>query len=134
DTSVYTRFRAGFVSGPVVRNRTPREEDSSPRPLLLPMYNGIRRDTNDQGPALSPLTRPDTSLTLVEAAVERTRDDDRAVRPVWLPPLPERLALGAVVDRATARSTALTIAMGLVDDPEQQAQDPWLLDLTRAGG
>src|SRR5690606_12796010 len=24
--------------------------------------------------------------------------------------------------------------MGLVDDPEHQAQDPWLLDLTRAGG
>ncbi|GAB2990693.1 type VII secretion protein EccCa [Actinotalea caeni] len=136
DTSVYTRFRAGYVSGPVVRNRAPREEEpTAPRPLLLPLYNGIRRGGDDsQGPALSPLTRPDTSQTLVEAAVERTRDDDRAVRPVWLPPLPERLALGAVVDRATAKDRALTIAMGLVDDPEHQAQDPWLLDLTRAGG
>ncbi|GAB2610725.1 type VII secretion protein EccCa [Pseudactinotalea suaedae] len=136
DTSVYTRFRAGYVSGPVVRGRTTREEeDVAPQPMLLPLYNGIKRDRNDQqGPALAPLTRPDTSLTVVEAAVERTRDDERAVRPVWLPPLPERLALGAVVDRATARDTALTIAMGLVDDPEHQAQDPWLLDLTRAGG
>src|SRR5690606_39283565 len=91
DTSVYTRFRAGYVSGPVVRNRAPREEEpTAPRPLLLPLYNGIRRAGDDsQGPALSPLTRPDTSQTLVEAAVERTRDDDRAVRPVWLPPLPE---------------------------------------------
>lgn len=135
DTSVYTRFRAGFVSGPVVRNRPAiQEEDSSPQPMLLPLYNGIKRDRGDQSPALAPLTRPDTSLTVVEAAVERTRDDDRAVRPVWLPPLPERLALGSVVDRATARDTALTFAMGLVDDPEHQAQDPWLLDLTRAGG
>ena len=135
DTSVYTRFRAGYVSGPVVRNRSEREEeDVAPRPLLLPLYNGIKRDRDGQGPALSPLTRPDTSLTVVEACVERTRDDDRAVRPVWLPPLPERLALGAVIDRATARDVPMTFAMGLVDDPEHQAQDPWLLDLTRAGG
>lgn len=137
DTSVYTRFRAGFVSGPVVRNAAEvQQESTAPQPLLLPMYNGIKRDRNDgdQGPALEPLTRPDTSLTVVEAAVECTRNDDRLVRPIWLPPLPDRLGLGAVIDRATARDTDLTIAMGLVDDPEHQAQDPWLLDLTRAGG
>lgn len=135
DTSVYTRFRAGFVSGPVDRQRAARDEDEEPRALLLPTYNGITVPGASEVPAATPaLTRPDTSRTLVDESVHRVREDDRAVRPVWLPPLPDRLALGLVLERAGDRTPGLSIVMGLEDDPTKQSQDPWRLDLARAGG
>ncbi|MFS0701950.1 type VII secretion protein EccCa [Cellulomonas sp. 179-A 4D5 NHS] len=133
DTSVYTRFRAGYVSGPVERLRAPRDEGVEPRPLLLPRYNGIRRERADEGGA-PVLSRPGTGRTFIDESVQRVRDDERAVRPVWLPPLPDRLALGLVVDRAGDRGPGLSTVMGLEDDPAQQRQDPWRLDLARAGG
>jgi S-DNA-T family DNA segregation ATPase FtsK/SpoIIIE len=60
-----------------------------------------------------------------------------------LPPLPTRLALARVlpdelapdVSRATRRTDpGLQVPMGLLDDPAKQRQQPWLVDLGRAGG
>jgi S-DNA-T family DNA segregation ATPase FtsK/SpoIIIE len=133
DTSVYTRFRAGYVSGPVERGAAPRDDGDRRRPLALPLYNGLIASEPDDGGVVQ-LRRPDTGRTFVEESVARVRDDRRSVRPVWLPPLPDRLVLGAVVDRAGPRTPGLTVAMGLQDDPARQTQEPWLLDLARAGG
>ncbi len=77
---------------------------------------------------------------LVVACVDRLQNGtaDRAVSPVWLPPLPERLALARVIPDETRTSTGgsgpLQIPIGLLDDPVRQRQQPWLLDLSRSGG
>ncbi|MFC7403985.1 type VII secretion protein EccCa [Georgenia alba] len=136
DTSVYSRFRAGYVSGPVNRQRRPQQVDSTPRPLALPVFNGISRDSaagaSGQESSAPQLARPETERTFVDEAVERLRDDEIAVRPVWLPPLPERVALGGLLEERNTEG--LKIVLGLEDDPAKQSQAPWVLDLTRAGG
>lgn len=134
DTSVYTRFRSGYVSGSVRGQlaSSSTSEDETPRPLLVGTYNGIGR-SEEEGGEPARLTRPETGRSFVAEAVDRVRDDDRSVHPVWLPPLPDRVALGAVLDDSRA-TTGLSTVVGLTDDPTKQAQDPWEVDLTRAGG
>lgn len=139
DTSVYQRFRAGYVSGPIrsepVR-RSPDDDEPGRLVYALPTYNGIEGDeeAGEVGSAAASLQPIDTGRHLVDEAVERLRSDDRTVAPVWVAPLPTRLALGQVLDGADLGASALDVVIGLEDRPEQQAQDPWRLDLTRAGG
>lgn len=136
DTSVYQRFRAGYVSGPLPTGQQARIEDAAdgPRVHLLPLYNGIGAEDGGDEPAAPVLRRPETGPVLVDVAVERMRHDDRAVRPVWLQPLPDRLSLGQILDSGRTPCSALEVVVGLEDDPGAQQQRPWTLDLTRAGG
>lgn len=135
DTTVYTRFRAGYVSGPAQQQQHVRALDVAPRPYLLPAYNGIRTadEHGDGGERPLQLHRPDTGVTFVEASVQQLRDDDRLTRPIWLPPLPERVALGSLISDDT-RLPPLTAVLGLTDDPAKQSQTPLLVDLTATGG
>lgn len=133
DTTVYTRFRAGYVSGPSQQVERARVVDVSPRPMLLPDFNGIRTEQDATADQPLELRRPDTGVTFVEASVTELRDDDRLTRPVWLPPLPERLGLGSLISD-DVRLPTLTAVLGLVDDPAKQAQSPLAIDLTSTGG
>ena len=133
DTTVYTRFRSGYVSGPSQQVERAPVLDGRPRPFLLPAFNGIHTEADAAPDQPLELRRPDTGMTFVEAAVTELRDDDRLTRPVWLPPLPERLALGSLISQDVTLPP-LTIAIGLTDDPATQAQRPLTVDLTRAGG
>ena len=136
DTSVYTRFRAGYVSGPVedaVPSVAAPTEDAAPEPFELPVHNTLASD--DDGPAEAVLETPDVGRSVVDEAVERLARADRATAPVWLAPLPERLALGAVLDpQAPTDPAGIAVPIGLLDDPARQQQRPWLLDLTQGGG
>ncbi|MDO5094515.1 MAG: type VII secretion protein EccCb, partial [Propionibacteriaceae bacterium] len=130
DTSVYQRFRAGFVSGPMPRGVRQETVSAGPRIYELPVYNGIDVDEDDPG---SPVLRHSgAGRTLVEEVVAGLRADDTAVPPVWLPPLPNHITLGQVLE-ATGESP-LHVVVGLEDDPARQRQHPWVLDLTRSGG
>lgn len=130
DTSVYTRFRAGYVSGPAGRAEEAASGDGR-KVLELPVYNGLRPvDTADPGRPVD----ADRGPTLIGEVVRRLRLPERAVRPVWLSPLPDRLALGAVLGQTAPGGGGLSAVIGLVDDPAQQTQEPWELDLTRSGG
>jgi S-DNA-T family DNA segregation ATPase FtsK/SpoIIIE len=137
DTSLYTRFRAGYVSGPILAAPT-TSTGERPKPFLLPAYNHIATTAAAQAGArpdattAPKLTRIDTGPSLVTEAVTRLRDPDRGVRPVWLPPLADRLAVGHVLD--TENTTPLHVPIGVIDDPASQTQEPWLLDLSKAGG
>lgn len=134
DTSVYTRFRAGYVSGPVPDpiESGPRHDDAPPV-LRLPAY-----DLPDESPEAEQLDSaepetPTTGRTLVQAATSRLARGIARTRPVWLPPLPPVLTLGGVLPQADGAGT-LRAPMGLLDDPSKQTQSPWMLDLTRSGG
>lgn len=138
DTSVYTRFRAGYVSGPVP-DRVERgpERNAAPPVLPLPPYD-VPAGTEE--PAALDSAEPEapvTGRTLVQAATTRLARGVGRTRPVWLPPLPPVLTLGGVLPSAEAPLSgagALRVPVGLLDDPSRQRQEPWLLDLTRSGG
>lgn len=137
DTSVYRRFRSGYVSGPVTGVAAPvLESDARPQPLLLPTFNGLAKpDQTDD--VEEELTRPEIGRPLVAECVDRLRVTGRQVQPVWLPPLPSRLTLSRVLsDEESARGLdgALLVPMGLLDNPAKQRQQPWLLDLNKGGG
>lgn len=134
DTSVYARFRAGYVSGPTARpNQAPSNQTSVPLPMLLPAFNGVGKETAEAAIEPAKLTRINVGSTYLEEAVAAMVSEERRVRPVWLPPLPERLPLGSVLGSETPKAT-MQFPVGLEDDPAQQQQRPWILNLTKAGG
>lgn len=150
DTTVYRRFRSGYVSGPADQasgddpGAAPHPNGDDPyvdeaTPLLLPVYNQLGRRAGAEGEAV--LEAPSTARPLVEACVERLSQGgpagsvDSAVAPVWLPPLPVRMPLGRVLDAEhLPGGPGLPLVLGLLDDPAHQSQQPWVLDLARAGG
>jgi S-DNA-T family DNA segregation ATPase FtsK/SpoIIIE len=139
DTSVYTRFRAGFVSGAVPeRVEAGRQDDVGPPVLELPAYDLAVADEPDAGGSATPEpSAPTTGRTLVQAATSRLARGVTRTTPVWLPPLPPVLTLGGVLPSLEGQGTAgsgLRAPIGLLDDPTRQRQAPWLLDLTRSGG
>ncbi len=135
DTSVYTRFRAGYVSGPVPDAAAPAVVvDDAPVVAELPAYDlPDPADDADEAPSAAP-DEPTTGRTLVQAASSRLARGVDRTRPVWLPPLPPVLTLGAVLPSAEREGGALRAPIGLLDDPARQTQEPWMLDLTRSGG
>ncbi|MDR3068779.1 MAG: type VII secretion protein EccCa, partial [Cellulomonas sp.] len=136
DTSVYTRFRAGYVSGPM-RHAAAPVESSTMRAALLGPYNGMHRDQAARPDRPVELRRADAGPSVVDTVVTQLRDPELAVAPVlqvWLPPLPDRVAVGSLIDSEHPPPGDLGTVMGVVDDPAAQSQTPWWLDLTRSGG
>ncbi|GAB3916888.1 type VII secretion protein EccC [Microlunatus endophyticus] len=143
DTSIYRRFRSGYVSGPAAAPEEPLavEDEQRAEPMLLPTYNTLQRSLGTAGSeAETELVAPMVGRPLVAECVDRLRVGaaDRTVAPVWLPPLPNRLALSRVIGHETGAGETerdgLRVAIGLIDDPARQSQRPWLIDLGRAGG
>jgi S-DNA-T family DNA segregation ATPase FtsK/SpoIIIE len=147
DTSIYTRFRAGYVSGPAACREVEHDgSDGDPALLRLPAYPGIL--------AANGLTAFGEEQALPDRSVARTELDElieavldvasTPARTVWLPPLPPRLTLDRVGGGVPVASSeglrlpvptrAMQVPMGLLDDPAQQRQQPWLLDLDASGG
>ena len=137
DTSIYRRFRSGYVSGAVTGAAAPvMESDTQPQPLLLPTFNGLAK-SEQADDAEEELTRPEIGRPLVAECVDRLRIAGRQVRPVWLPPLPSRLTLSRALaddESPNAAESALLVPMGLLDNPAKQRQQPWVLDLNKGGG
>ena len=129
DTSIYTRFRAGYVSAPV----TARADDDAVAwgVFALPPYNTIEQSLTGVNMVDSVSDRR-RGPTVIERCVSQLRLEESSTTPVWLPPLPDRLPLFRVLD--SYRRDALSVPVGLLDEPKKQAQEPWRLDLARAGG
>lgn len=123
------RFRAAYVSGPLVRRV--REEGSEAAQGV-----GIFRGWEEPEVAgeESVGVRVDESTTLLDAVVGKARETaqlrgQRAHR-VWLPPLPQSVELPKVCES----DRALSVSIGLVDDPYNQRQDHLVIDFAAAGG
>jgi S-DNA-T family DNA segregation ATPase FtsK/SpoIIIE len=146
DTTTYSRFRAGYVSGPlpaaqeqvVTRSqdaevlRAPRFADELPPEQRS---EGSRKaDEAEVGRTTGP--------TVMSTLVDVLRERPRATAEIWLPPLPDVLALdtvtgplGTMADGASVGLGGdLQVPLGLLDDPSTQWQGPWMLDLKAAGG
>jgi S-DNA-T family DNA segregation ATPase FtsK/SpoIIIE len=136
DTSVYTRFRAAYVSGPVEDEAEPPSRVADDQVLAVqtvPLF-----DAPAAAPVLAgeeELAPPDVGRLLVDEAVGRLTSPS-ATAPIWLPPLPGRLTLGTLLAESglPAAGAGLAIPIGLLDDPQNQSQAPWMLDLGARGG
>ncbi|MDT3396808.1 type VII secretion protein EccCa [Streptomyces sp. B1866] len=156
DTSHYERFKAGYVSGPYrgpVRHA--EEEDTGPLVLEYPAFNTLAdaAGTNRAGAEEPVARRRETGPTELGVIVGQLEHAAEPVRRIWLPPLPDAIALDQVAGplevgprgtrlagrapgsggRETGRGP-LQVPLGLLDDPTRQWQGQWYLDLTVAGG
>lgn len=133
DTTVYTRFKAGYVSGPVPGERAHNlaAEETDWGVFVQPPYNTIEASmaASSQSPTR---TAEAGGPSLMDACVARLRTGTAPTSPVWLPPLPDRLPLFQVIEDRDR--PPLHVPVGLLDEPLKQAQHPWRLDLTRSGG
>ncbi|MBT3151112.1 type VII secretion protein EccCa [Streptomyces sp. CHD11] len=141
DTSTYERFKAGYVSG-AHRGPVAREQgDAEPLALPYPAYNtGERQEEPEERPAA---TRRETGPTVLSLMVDGLAGAAPAVRRVWLPPLPDAVALDTAAGPVRVSEHGLRLAraeggmrvpLGVLDDPARQWQGQWVVDLTTAGG
>jgi len=160
DTSVYSRFRSGYVSSPLEDEAAARERNARAvsdadevAPVFeMPAYGPELREpeTEDSEPELAvgrstdEAPEPDEAPapTIMETLMDRLREVPSPVEPLWLPPLPESLTLDQAVGEVTETDHGLRLAsheplevpIGLLDDPEQQWQGLWTLDFTAGSG
>ncbi|MFC9688953.1 type VII secretion protein EccCa [Kribbella sp. NPDC056951] len=151
DTSVYQRFRAAYVSGAYVppTDVIVEDEGTEARPMLLPTYQQTEAELEAAREAGKPepgskATERTTGPTELTVFVDQVRKAADQVLKIWLPPLPTACtldALGGRTDFVDGRGLQLAVRVppmqppvGVVDDPTNQTQEVFRLDLTRAGG
>jgi len=150
DTSVFQRFKAGYVSGtyrPPVTGET--VIDTEPVVAPFPLFNDTAAylAAIADRPAADDRPDPDQDAlapTVLDVAVRRLADAGTRTAQIWLPPLPANLDLDAVagpvrVDPvrglvADGPGGRLKVPVGLLDKPAEQKQVPFLLDLAASGG
>ncbi|MFJ3227027.1 type VII secretion protein EccCa [Streptomyces sp. NPDC086783] len=143
DTSLYERFKAGYVSGayrgPALRD----QQDDEPLAWPYPAFNTLDA-APAEGAAEPAATKRETGPTVMSVMVGGLTGAAPPVRRIWLPPLPAAVTLDAAagpvevtgrgLHLAAGRSGAMRVPLGVLDDPASQWQGKWLLDLTVAGG
>lgn len=147
DTSVYQRFKAGYVSGPY-RGPVAEEEPTEGRPSVR-RYTAYNDDA-DQTTGAAASSAEDTPMpsrtvgpTLLDVMVGQFGRYGDKTREIWLPPLPSRTTLDGVAGepeegdrglRLPGEHGTMRVPLGLLDDPTKQWQGVWELDLTASGG
>ncbi|MCC3280234.1 type VII secretion protein EccCa [Arthrobacter sp. zg-Y40] len=151
DTTTYTRFKAGYVSGPLEmedEKDEPQTNDAGqPAVLQVPRYAATLQDAaaarTDAGkPASTSGSKRTTGPTVLSTLMDTLAKFPRAVAPIWLPPLPGGIALDTAAGGLDVTSQGIRLAtggglkipVGLLDDPAKQWQGIWELDLTANGG
>lgn len=146
DTSVYQRFRAAYISGPYVPPADEVVEDPGEyvRPHELTPYQQSEAELEARKPVEEKATERTTGPTALNVFVDQVRRTTQPVLKIWLPPLPAACTLDGLAGRAdyvdgrglqlAVRSPQMCPPVGVVDDPANQRQEVFRLDLTRAGG
>ena len=143
DTTTYTRFRAGFVSGPLPEDPEFEQKLEAP-PVVLPVpsYLVTRTEAGDDAPATTRVSTKTTGPTVLSTVMGQLQQQQRVTQPIWLPPLPDATTLDMVAGEPRPTSSGLRIRcsaplrfpVGIIDDPTRQWQDTWELDLLTSGG
>lgn len=96
DTSHYDRFKASYVSG-AYRGPVQRADEEDTGPLALPYDTFNTLSTEEDADAQEPaVRRREMGPTELGVVVEQLANAAGAVRRIWLPPLPDAIALDAV--------------------------------------
>ncbi|ANP26658.1 type VII secretion protein EccCa [Dermabacter vaginalis] len=144
DTTTYTKFRAGYVSGLLPKNEEDIEVENLPHVSLIDEFAVLDREEQADkqatpGGADDEDEEGDTVLSTVVAQLEKR---PRVTRPIWLDPLEHVLTLDQAAGKpmATRRGLRITkdkllrIPIGMIDDPAHQWQGKLNLDLAGPGG
>ncbi|HEV3496405.1 MAG TPA: FtsK/SpoIIIE domain-containing protein, partial [Actinomycetes bacterium] len=150
DTSVYQRFKSGYVSGPYrgpVQAVAKGEERLPVRPYtaynLSDPSDAARRADAEAARETSGLPERSAGPRLLDVLVGGLVRHGRRIQNIWLPPLPSLVALDEVTGpvrigddgmRLPVRAEPLQVPIGLLDDARRQWQGVWNLDLASAGG
>jgi S-DNA-T family DNA segregation ATPase FtsK/SpoIIIE len=146
DTSVYQRFRAAYISGPYVPPTDEVVEDAGTdvRPHALAPYQLSEAELQAQQPVEEKATERTTGPTVLNVFVDQVSRVAKPVLKIWLPPLPTACTLDGLAGRAdyvdgrglqlSVRTPQMKPPVGVIDDPSNQRQEVFRLDLTRAGG
>ncbi len=147
DTSLFQRFKAGYVSARYLPPATgDTVVDAAPVAVPFPFFN----DTAAYLVAAAPgdprsLAPPDVlAPSVLDVVVAQLAAAGERVAQIWLPPLPGALDLASVVGplrtdpvlglHADTGGPGLEVAVGLLDRPGEQRQEPLILDLAASGG
>ncbi|WP_029137923.1 type VII secretion protein EccC [Nakamurella lactea] len=149
DTTVFQRFKAGYVSGTYKPPATGETViDTDPVVAPFPLFNdtaaylaSIKPPSDDDEPAE---TDEDALLpTVLDVAVRQMAAVGTRTTQIWLPPLPKRLDLDTLTGPVRIDPVRglrvdlggdLKVPIGLLDKPAEQKQEPYLLDLATTGG
>jgi S-DNA-T family DNA segregation ATPase FtsK/SpoIIIE len=136
DTDIYQRFKTALVTTPYDADGGRRHQGFVGGFELGHARAGDPVGDRDEG-------RP-TELDVLVSRLRSELEGPEAVHQVWLPPLPARQDLSAVLDapvwweRGTGEGDAapsgVRTTVGLLDRPTEQRQDPFVLDLAGIGG
>jgi S-DNA-T family DNA segregation ATPase FtsK/SpoIIIE len=156
DTTVFERFKAGYVSG-VYRPPATGETvvDAAPIAAPFPLFNDIAgylaeadsaagRQGAVAGADADADARDALAPTVLDVAVRRLAAAGRRTGQIWLPPLPAQIELDGVAGEVVRDPVAgLRLdgpgghghaVIGLLDKPAEQKQEPLLLDTFSSGG
>ncbi len=166
DTTIFNRFKAGYVSGPYLRPVTGEAVvDAAAVPAPFTFFNDTAQYLAAVGNAVTDGAGTDSAViapkvprtvppamtrapTVLDVTVRRLAAAGARVAQIWLPPLPHRLTLDRVLGQMEvdpelglcARSVEpaaeghLRVAVGLLDRPAEQRQEPLIIDFSVAGG
>jgi S-DNA-T family DNA segregation ATPase FtsK/SpoIIIE len=146
DTTIYQRFKAGYVSGPYRGPVAVAEATDVAAPVLpYTAYNTAGSPQRPQTTDVDGADLPERTVgpTLLDVMVDQLRRHGERVQTIWLPPLPVATTLDTLTGpvRVTdggmwlpLRVPWLHVPVGVLDDPKRQWQGLWQLDLTAAGG
>ena len=137
DTTLFERFKAGFVSGPAgAMAAAPVAAPGACEPFgLLNRGRPASAGPEAAGEAGEPAPAGGAGgPSLLDMVVGRLAEAGSPAHQVWLPPLPAALPLDAVTGPASTLTGRLRVPLGLVDLPAQQRQEPFVADLSGATG
>lgn len=155
DTTVYSRFKSGYVSGPLEDEVIEDEEETSPEDEIPPVLRAPayslaleEQDSGQPGEEGTPAPKKDgparrtTGPTVMSTMMDTLRTYPPSVKPIWLPPLPLEATLDQIVGEPKNTEQGLrlptggnlTVPIGLLDDPARQWQGLWEIDFTTGSG
>ncbi|MDQ2846673.1 MAG: type VII secretion protein EccCa [Actinomycetota bacterium] len=149
DTTVFQRFKAGYVSGtyrPPVTGET--LIDTAPVVAPFPLFNDTAAFLESLAPKQDAADHDNNDAdallpTVLDVAVRQMAEVGIRTSQIWLPPLPKRIDIDTVtgpvrVDPVRGLcvgiGSGLSVPIGMLDKPSEQKQEPYLLDLKSSGG
>ncbi len=139
DSKELQRFQGAYVSGPVrklvVANTTyNRDKPQTPPPLRVEIFADWMKNHDTPEEQVEEKWEEDQSTTLLKEVVHASKQvatlRGQKAHNMWLPPLPASVPLPNVVED----HGHLQCAIGIIDRPFQQRQDPYILNLGVDGG
>jgi S-DNA-T family DNA segregation ATPase FtsK/SpoIIIE len=145
-TEAMTRFRAGYVSGPVEEEVQPEQQSAQIVQQVVPYVPDYIRPHVIEQPQQEEQPEQRSSEALFDVVVRQLAGHGPTPHQIWLPPLDAPPTLNELLPQLSVTpQQGLTTAgwegrgrlhavVGIVDKPFEQRRDPYWLDLSSGAG